>query len=166
VLVHGEETHAVQIDPPSGGPVPFDSLLVAANANGLFSGVVRPHDFGNLTDGIPCWIRFYDFYDEDDEPIGERGRLYGPAKFMGFAESEGETRAVYMTHVGEQEFLAKCSNNVAEGASGSFALYHKHDAIASGIVVQALCLAKKYKALKWAIVKRIGRELYATQWGC
>lgn len=138
------------------------NLQTGAMGLSLFRGrTVTPYYTGDplVYNSRPCVIQFVDYgLNNDTIIVAELGKVYGPAKWVGTTTVDGQNNTpVFRTTVGEQEWHGKLASDKAKGESGAFTLHDREEA-ATGILITAKLTYNKYKANKWAIIKRIGRD--------
>jgi hypothetical protein len=143
--------------------------------------IMAPNQGGGLSEHLRCYLKFIDYLGDAGDVIAEQGRVYGPCQMHDIAAGAGDPvsvqneesleepdRPVYFCTIGEQEYLAKtqsAGSPVAKGASGTFVLYNS-DESSSGITKTAKAIANEVPPNKWALVKRLNRTWFASQWEC
>ena len=138
VVRRGELVEMVQVyhsadTPPSAGDV------VEGLSSGYHPGfVVRYSGSSTLDAYSPCWIQFTTPFNG----LAIQSQYYGPAKYAGIfdlVEDEGmetethDRRPVFILDHGEHAFPGRFDAAIADGASGTFSVYHPQTLTDSGI---------------------------------
>jgi hypothetical protein len=139
--------------------------IVEANASGFHAARIKLWNGAGFTNSTAIWLLLVDYYDVDaGAVIGEQGKYYGPAKFVGTATHSADTRPLYLAKVGNEQFIGKPDADIAKAASGAVSLWHRATEADSNINKTCQALAAAVTQDKYVVVNRTAGQWYVGCW--
>jgi hypothetical protein len=151
--VNHDQRHSelVTVDPSNGS----GNLQIGFYSLGVFAGfTITPYFNGNgdCEPSRPCLIQFADYAINAEAAflfvVAEVKRIYGPAKWVGVADTSFGRYPIYRTTIGPQEFDVTSTSDVAKGAIGLFNIIDPSTGNPTGIIFPAKARYNKITAGK------------------